>query len=67
MKRQKRNKANRAFIKGYQIGVYGKSRDLCPFQLSEYRQAWLNGWRSGREDNWDGYTGIAGVGRTPLG
>ena len=65
MKRQKRNKSNRAFTRGYQTGIHGKSKDLCPYQDSEYRQAWLTGWRVGREDNWDGYTGTAGVGRSP--
>jgi len=65
MKRQKRSKSNRAFTRGYQTGINGKSRDLCPFQDFEYRQAWLSGWRAGREDNWDGFTGVAGVGRFP--
>lgn len=65
MKRQKRSKSNRAFTRGYLSGVNGKSRDLCPFQDAEYRQAWLSGWRAGREDNWDGLTGTAGVGRSP--
>ena len=65
MKRHKRNKISRAFTKGYQVGLYGKSKDLCPFQDLEYRQAWLGGWRSGREDNWDGMIGTAGVGRVP--
>ena len=65
MKRPKRSKTNRAFTRGYQVGVHGKSRDLCPFQDTEYRQAWLSGWRAGREDNWDGLIGTAGVGRAP--
>jgi ribosome modulation factor len=64
MKRHKRSKSTRAFAKGYLTGVHGKSKDLCPHQDFEYRQAWLSGWRNGREDNWDGYTGTAGVGRT---
>lgn len=66
MKRQKRSKTSRAFTRGYQTGLHGKSKDLCPFQDVEYRQAWLSGWRSGREDNWDGLTGTAGIGRIPL-
>ena len=27
------------------------------------RQAWINGWREGRGDNWDGMTGTAGIHR----
>ncbi|MBD3647726.1 MAG: ribosome modulation factor [Pseudomonadales bacterium] len=63
MKRQKRDRHERAFTRGYQIGLHGKSRDLCPYQDSEKRQAWLSGWRTGREANWDGLTGTAGVGQ----
>ncbi len=61
MKRQKRDKIERAFIKGYNTGVTGKSRDICPHEMIEMRQAWLTGWREGRSDNWDGFTGVSGV------
>lgn len=61
MKRQKREKTDRAFARGYQCGLHGKSRDLCPFHDEPSRQSWLSGWRTGREDNWDGYIGTAGV------
>jgi ribosome modulation factor len=27
------------------------------------RQAWINGWREGRGDNWAGMTGTAGIHR----
>ncbi len=53
MRRLKRDPLERAFLRGYQHGVTGKSRDLCPFNLLSARQAWLNGWREGRGDNWD--------------
>lgn len=66
MRRQKRQKSDRAFARGYQCGLRGKSRDMCPFQESESRQEWLNGWRTGREDNWDGFIGTAGVCRIAL-
>jgi ribosome modulation factor len=36
---------------------------LCPFTLASLRQAWINGWREGRGDNWDGMTGTAGIHR----
>jgi hypothetical protein len=28
-----------------------------------FAQAWINGWREGRGDNWDGMTGTAGIHR----
>ncbi len=63
MRRLKRDPLERAFLRGYQHGVTGKSRDLCPFNLASTRQAWINGWREGRSDNWDGYRGTAGIHR----
>ncbi|MCB1691748.1 MAG: ribosome modulation factor [Pseudomonadales bacterium] len=66
MKRHKRNKTDRAFARGYQVGIHGKSKDLCPYQDADTKQAWLGGWRAGREDNWNGLVGTAGVGRSPL-
>ncbi len=56
MRRLKRDPLERAFLRGYQYGVHGKSRELCPFTLPSVRQAWINGWREGRGDNWDGMT-----------
>ncbi|WP_288856109.1 ribosome modulation factor, partial [uncultured Pseudomonas sp.] len=56
MRRLKRDPLERAFLRGYQYGVGGKSRELCPFTLPSVRQAWINGWREGRGDNWDGMT-----------
>lgn len=63
MRKLKRDPLERAFIRGYQQGVSGKSRELCPFHLAATRHAWLNGWREGRADNWDGYRGTAGIHR----
>ena len=63
MKRQKRDKDDRAFARGYQIGISGKSKELNPYGVSETRLSWLSGWRQGRGDNWDGFTGAAGVSR----
>lgn len=63
MKRQKRDKTDRAYTKGYQIGLSGRSKDICPHEDPLLRQAWLSGWREGRCDNWDGMTGISGVER----
>ena len=63
MKRQKRNKSDRAYIKGYQTGVFGRSKDMCPHESPRTRQSWLTGWREGRCDKRDGMTGISGVHR----
>lgn len=65
MRRQKRDALDRTFKKGYQAGVSGKSKSLCPTTKAEEQQSWLNGWREGREDNWNGYTGVSGIHKLP--
>lgn len=55
MKSQKRNPQERAMIKGYQAGVSGKSKSLCPYETSSAKFDWQAGWREGREDLWNGY------------
>jgi ribosome modulation factor len=45
MKRQKRDKLSRAHSKGYQAGITGRSKEICPFQTSNTRSEWLGGWR----------------------
>lgn len=61
MKRQKRDKTSRAYTRGYQAGISGRSRDACPFTDIVTRQVWLGGWREGRTDQWAGYTGVSGI------
>jgi len=62
MRRQKRDLSERAFQKGYQAGVTGKHKENCPHDdNAEIRQQWLTGWREGRTDNWDGFTGVSGI------
>ncbi|WP_086481506.1 ribosome modulation factor [Oceanospirillum sanctuarii] len=65
MKRQKRDPAQRAFLRGYQAGVSGKSRDLCPNNNIDTRQYWMSGWREGRADSWAGMTGVSGIHKNP--
>jgi len=55
MKRVKREKSSRAFSKGYNHGVQGHSRTLCPYEDATNRQNWLSGWREGREHMWSGF------------
>ena len=61
MRRQKRDMNDRAFDRGYQAGVSGRSSDFCPHEDDNHRQNWLTGWREGRCDQWDGLTGVSGV------
>ena len=63
MKRRKRDMSNRAFDRGYQIGVAGRSSDLCPHNNDQQRFNWLAGWREGRDDHMNGLTGISSVNR----
>ena len=61
MKRQKRDQTERAFVKGYQAGIDGRSKSLCPHETGQARQQWLNGWRESRIDQRDGYSRLAQV------
>lgn len=61
MKRQKRNQVERAFSKGYIIGIKGRSRTLCPHDSGPSRQEWMSGWREAREDHWAGFNVAAQV------
>ncbi len=61
MRRQKRDMNHRAFDRGYQAGIAGRSIEHCPHSGEEQRQSWLAGWREGRSDQWDGLTGVNGV------
>jgi ribosome modulation factor len=65
MKRQKRDIDERAFKKGYQAGVSGKSKSLCPTLAQSAQQNWFTGWREGRGDNWDGLVGVSGIHKLP--
>lgn len=61
MRRQKRDRDARAYSRGYQAGLDGKSQDICPFDNLPTRSSWLNGWREGRTDHFQGMTGVAGI------
>ncbi|ODC05364.1 ribosome modulation factor [Terasakiispira papahanaumokuakeensis] len=65
MKRQKRDRTQRVFIRGYQAGLSGRSKDACPSQQDDLRQDWINGWREGREDRWSGFKGVSAIHKNP--
>ena len=56
MKRPKRNRIQRAFDKGYQLGLAGRPSENCPFLTGVARSKWLEGWREGRNDWREGLT-----------
>ncbi|MBV7403611.1 MULTISPECIES: ribosome modulation factor [Enterobacter] len=49
MKRQKRDRLERAHQRGYQAGIAGRSKELCPYQTLNQRSYWLGGWREAME------------------
>jgi len=51
MRKKKRDMGERAFTRGYQAGYLGKSKDLCPHNVTSLRHEWLSGWREGRTDH----------------
>lgn len=54
MKRQKRDRLDRAFTRGYQAGVAGRSKEMCPYQSAESKSEWLGGWREANADRQQG-------------
>ncbi|MFP3345779.1 ribosome modulation factor, partial [Halomonas sp. SIMBA_159] len=49
MKRQKRDRLERAHAQGYRAGVTGRSKEICPYQSLDTRSQWLGGWREAIE------------------
>tara|TARA_B110000090_G_C13081837_1_gene331274 strand:- start:291 stop:470 length:180 start_codon:yes stop_codon:yes gene_type:complete len=54
MKRQKRDRQNRAHSRGYQAGILGRSKEKCPYEDLEIKSEWLGGWREAIEDRQQG-------------
>ncbi|AOV97329.1 ribosome modulation factor [Edwardsiella tarda] len=50
MKRQKRDRLERAQARGYQAGIAGRSKEICPYHSLDARSYWLGGWRQAMED-----------------
>ena len=54
MKREKRDRQNRAHSRGYQAGILGRSKEKCPYEDLEIKSEWLGGWREAIEDRQQG-------------
>ena len=54
MKRQKRDRQNRAHSRGYQAGILGRSKEKCPYEDLEIKSEWLGEWREAIEDRQQG-------------
>ncbi|WP_448548852.1 ribosome modulation factor [Thalassotalea fusca] len=51
MRRQKRDRLDRAYSNGYQAGLSGKNREHCPYQgNNNAKSEWLGGWREAMTD-----------------
>jgi len=55
MKRQKRDRFERAHSKGYTAGITGKTSESCPFNTTDSKEQWLGGWREARSAVSEGY------------
>ncbi|NQY62118.1 MAG: ribosome modulation factor [Alteromonadaceae bacterium] len=55
MKRQKRDRQDRAHSRGYQAGLAGHSKEVCPYQNIEVKSEWLGGWREAIDDRYQGF------------
>ncbi|WP_196138137.1 ribosome modulation factor [Aliikangiella sp. G2MR2-5] len=55
MKRQKRDRFERAHNKGFAAGISGKSSEACPFTTADIKEQWLGGWREARAEISRGY------------
>ncbi|WP_432453149.1 MULTISPECIES: ribosome modulation factor [unclassified Agarivorans] len=54
MKRQKRDRLERAHAKGYQAGLSGRSKETCPYGGVDARGHWYGGWREALEERVSG-------------
>lgn len=54
MRRQKRDRNERAHSQGFKAGVSGRSKETCPYQNGDVRSQWLGGWRDAIEARTEG-------------
>lgn len=65
-KRSKRDRTTRAWQRGYQAGLIGRSQDMCPHQEIGTRTSWIDGWTQGHQDHADGSMAIGGMHKRPI-
>ena len=65
-KRHKRDRTNRAWNRGYQAGIFGRSKEQCPHAAIAARESWLEGWMIGHRDHSDGALPVSGFHKRPL-
>ena len=65
-KRHKRDRSARAWSKGYQAGLIGRSQEQCPHEAELARSQWLDGWAAGHSDHETGTVAIGGMHKRPL-
>ena len=65
-KRSKRDRTTRAWQRGYQAGLIGRSQDTCPHQEMGTRTSWIDGWTQGHQDQADGSMAIGGLHKRPI-
>lgn len=61
MKRQKRERDELLYSRGFNAGLTGRSQELCPYQDINLRQHWMAGWREGRSNQHEGMRGVAAL------
>lgn len=61
MKRQKRERSELLYARGFTAGQTGRSQDSCPYQDINLRQHWMAGWREGRSNEREGLFGVAAL------
>jgi ribosome modulation factor len=49
MRRQKRDRLERAHSQGYKAGMAGRSKEMCPYENTDPKSQWLGGWREAME------------------
>jgi ribosome modulation factor len=54
MKRQKRDRLDRAHSRGYQAGLTGRSKEMCPYEENDARGEWMGGWREAQDERSNG-------------
>ncbi|CAI8178173.1 MAG: Ribosome modulation factor [Marinobacterium sp. xm-d-530] len=65
MKRQKRERSNSLYKRGFTAGLEGKSQSDCPVSTTDLRSHWMTGWREGREAHWNGQSGVSAIQANP--